>query len=152
MVSDRFEVYYERLITNTQQLKIKWRPIKDYIDDNVVPTCNESALAQHVQAIYCMEWFDLYLDKSFFTQKDNNILALLNYKAESASDGTVREILELVGCLKSQAPLKFFPEYLSGGFMRIQNAVLEYWNTKVADYNIGISDSFEILSAFTEED
>lgn len=152
MVYERFELYYRKLIAKTEACKVKWRPIMDYIDDHVSLKCDDSGLAQHLQTIYFTEWFDLFIDKSFFAQKGNYILALLNYKSESAKDGTVNEVLQLVGCLKEKAPIKFFPEYLPGGFAELQKAIINYWKRKEMDYCLEISDSLEILGAFTEED
>lgn len=119
----------------------------EYIGTHVSPKCEESGLAEHIQIIYCTEWFDLYMDKSFFLQKDGYTIALLNYKAESAKDGSISEHIELVGGIYN-SPLKRFPEYIDGGFLRIQNAVLEYWESKKGDYNLEISDNFELLGTF----
>lgn len=151
MVSERYERLLNELLAQTECFHIKWRPIQEYINTRVYPKCENSALAEHIQVLYCVEGFKLYLDKSFFVQKDGYIIALLNYKAESAKDGSISENLDLVGEIYG-LPMKRFPEYIEGGFIVIQNAILKYWEHKKNDYSIETSDSFELLRTFTEED
>lgn len=152
MVSDRYENAYEALIQKTNERKIKWRPIIEYIDDYVHPSCFDSGLAQYVQALYCMEWFELHLDESFYCYKDGKYIALLCYKRESAKDGTIDEIIELVGSIHDKTPIISFPEYIDGGFEMIKKAIIKYWESKKLDYNLDLSDRFELLETFTQLD
>lgn len=90
------------------------------------------------------------MDKSFFVQKDGYALAMLNYKTTDA-DGKAYDVLELAGGIYCN-PVMIIPEYIEGGFAKIQNAIIQYWRSIVDDYKLDISDSFEVLSTFTEED
>ncbi len=151
MVSDRYERYLEQLISKTNKGNIKWRPIQEYIGSFVSPQCEESGIAQYIQATNCKEWCDLNYDKSFFAKKDGYTIAILDFKSISGKDGSISDCLEIVGEIYNSS-VKHFPEYIEGGFVRIQEAVLNYWEQKKGDYNLEISDDFEILSVFTKED
>lgn len=153
MISDRYENYLKRLLTKTNSRKIKWRPIYEYIETdlglNAYPDRVYSSIQDYIRNVNssCLE---LYLDKSFFVQKNGYVLALLNYR-ETDHNENVHDVLELVGGIYN-TPIKQIPEYIDGGFSLIQDAIIQYWQSKEGDYNLDISDSFEILSAFTEED
>lgn len=151
MVSDRIETLLNDLICKTKNNKIKWRPIKEYIDTFISPKCEESYFAQYINAFYCLNQFQLHLDKSFFAKKDGYIIALLDIDQKSSKDGSINNCVELVGAIYN-SPVKRFPEYIDGGFKKIQKSIIEYWESKEGDYNLEISDNFEILSVFTEED
>lgn len=150
MISDRYENYLKRLLFQTESSKIHWRPIKEFLD-----TCSQfqrenGGFAQYVSEI-SYEWCELFLDKSFFVQKNGYSLALLHYKEISGKDGSEREHLELIGGIHN-CPVKHFPEYIEGGFPRIQEAIINYWERKILSYSEDVSDSFEILNVFTEGD
>ena len=134
-------------------MKIKWRPIDEYIrsyaDQNFIANYVYASIRDYIRNIYngCQE---MYTDKSFFVKKDGYVLAMLNYKMAD-KDGKAHDILELVGGIYDN-PVKTIPEYIEGGFAKIQNAIIQYWQFKEGDYKLDISDGFELLSAFTEED
>lgn len=151
MVSDRYETLLNELVSQTDKKNIKWRPIQEYIDFYVYPQCEESGIAHYIQAINCKEWCDLNYDKSFFVKKDGYTIAILDFKSISGKDGSISDCLELVGGIYS-SPVKHFPEYIEGGFVCIQEAILRYWEYKKCEYNLEISDNFEILNVFTRED
>ena len=148
MISDRYETRLMALLSQTKKLWIKWRPIREYINTYIKTNLVDTGLSQHIQAL-CTEWYELYLDKSFFVKKDGYTLALLNYKAISAKDGSVHEVLELVGGIYD-SPVIRIPEYMDGGFLNLQNAIIQYWEFKKMDYNIEYSDSFELLESFVD--
>lgn len=149
MVSDRFESYLEKLVKKTENHQIKWRPIKEYIDSLGDLQCEETGIVQYVQFL-TMEFSELNYDKSFFAKKDGYVMAMLEYKSLSGKDDSVTNCLELVGGIYN-SPVIHFPEYIEGGFERIQEAILEYWKFKEGDYSLEMSDNFEILSVFTED-
>ncbi len=151
MVSDRYEVLLNKLIFQTDKGNIKWRPIQEYIDLYVYPHCQESGIAQYIQFLNCKEWNDLNIDKSFFAKKDGYTIAILDYKSISGKDGSISDCLEIVGGIYG-SPVRHFPEYIEGGFVSIQEAILKYWEWKKNDYNLDISDNLEILRVFTKED
>lgn len=144
MVSDRYESYLNMLLIATEKQRIKWRPIEEYIK-----TYTTGELAQYIQIASSMEFGKMYYDRSFFAKKDGYVIALLNYEQESAKDGFVSECLELVGVINNSS-VKHFPEYILGGFARIHDAVLRYWESKDMDYSLETSDRFELLDAFIE--
>ena len=152
MISDRYEFAYKALIKRTNNREVKWRPIIEYIKDYVEPVCTDSDLAQHVQALYQMEWFELHLDESFYCYKDGKFLALLSYKRGSAKDGTIDEVIELVGCMHEKAMMTPFPEYIEGGFETLRKAIMDYWESKKMDYCLEVSDCFELLDTFIKQD
>lgn len=154
MVSDRFESYLEKLVKKTEKHQIKWRPIKEYIDSLEspqleIPQGGKMGIAQYVQFL-TMEFSILNYEKSFFSKKDGYIIAVLDYKSISGKDDSVTNCLELVGGIYN-SPVIRFPEYIEGGFARIQEAILEYWKFKEGDYNLEMSDNFELLRVFTED-
>lgn len=150
MVSDRYETLLNELVSQTNKDKIKWRPIQEYIDFYVYPQCEESEITQYIQFINSREWHELNIDKSFFAERDGYTIAILDYKRISGKDGSVSDCLEIVGGIYN-SPVKHFPEYIEGGFACIQEAVLRYWERKKGDYNLEISDNFELLNVFTRE-
>lgn len=155
MISDRYEMRLQALLEQTERHNIKWRPITEYIRTYIeaysaCPELISSGISQYIQAV-CTEWFELFLDKSFFVQKDGYILALLNYKETSGKDGSIHEILELVGGIYN-SPVIRIPEYIVGGFVNLQKAVMKYWDFKEGDYNIEYSDSFELLEIISNYD
>lgn len=151
MISERYETYLKKLVDKTNNNKIKWRPIKEYIYSFVYPQCEESGIAQYIQTISCKEFCDLNYDKSFFVKKDGYTIAILDFKSISGKNGSKKDCLEVVGGIYNSS-VKHFPEYIEGGFTHIQEAVLRYWERKNGDYNLEMSDNFELLSIFTEED
>lgn len=151
MISDRYEAYLNNLVNKTNKGKIKWRPIEEYVYSFVYPQCEESGIAQYIQVISCKEFCDLNYDKSFFVKKDGYTIAILDYKSISEKNGSISDCLEVVGGIYN-SPVKHFPEYIEGGFAYIQEAILKYWEYKKGEYNLEMSDNFELLSVFTEED
>lgn len=153
MVSERYEEYLKKLLKKTEQKKIKWRPISDFMQIDLGLDAYPGHLYANIQDYIrnvnnnCLE---MYLDKSFFVKKDGYVLAMLNYK-DVDRHGSVHDVLELVSGIYNTT-VKQIPEYIDGGFSLIQNAILQYWQSKEGDYNLDISDSFETLSVFTEED
>lgn len=151
MVSDKYTNYLNCLVDLTNKRKIKWRPIQEFIDTALFFESEQSELAQYVRCIEIPRENTLCKDKSFFIQKDNYTLVLLSYTTKQGKTPSKIERVELIGCL-NRTSITFFPEYIDGGFAQIQNAILDYWKFKESDYNLEVSDSFEILSVFTEED
>lgn len=75
----------------------------------------------------------------------------MDYKSISGKDGSISDCLEIVGGIYG-SPVRHFPEYIEGCFVSIQEAILKYWEHKKSEYSLEISDSFELLNKFTEED
>lgn len=154
MISDRFELSLYGLLDHTKKHKIKWRPIYEYIRTDVQPYSSPeyvyASIRDYIRNIRGM-CSELYENKSFFVQKDGYVLALLNYKESSFKDDSVHEVLELVGGIYS-TPVIRIPEYINGGFVALQKAILQYWKFKENDYNLEYSDSFELLDAFVNLD
>lgn len=154
MIFDKYALRLYGLLEQTQKHKIKWRPIYEYIQTDVMlhPSVGyvQANIRDYIRNVqgFC---FELYGDRSFFVQKDGYVLALLNYKEKSFIDNTVHDVLELVGGIYS-APVIRIPEYIDGGFVALQKEIIKYWKFKEGDYSLECSDSFELLETFVNLD
>lgn len=146
-------MYLNKLLKRTEEGKIKWRPICEYIQyyfgPDYIPHYVNATIRDYIRVMYNGSQ-EMYMDKSFFVIKDGYVLAMLNYKLDDKY-GEPEEILELVGGIYNN-PAKAIPEYIEGGFAKIQNAIIKYWQSKGNNNKLDISDRLEILGTFTEED
>lgn len=146
MISDRIEHQLMLIVENTNNRKLKWRPISEFM--NVANVDEE--LYQKVQMLEVNEYIDFHKDQSFYVIKDEMVLALLTYDETSAIDGTFSHECEFVGEVNRGGYLMNIPPYIDGGIETIKEAVMNYWKSKLEDLEGPIPEMIELLENFSE--
>lgn len=146
MISDRIEHQLMLIVENTNNRKLKWRPISEFM--NVANVDEE--LYQKVQMLEVNEYIDFHKDQSFYVIKDEMVLALLTYDATSAIDGTFSHECELVGEVNRGGYLMNIPPYIDGGIETIKDAIINYWKEKSDDFGSSLPEIIELLQTFSE--
>ena len=146
MISDRIEHQLMLIVENTNNRKLKWRPISEFM--NVANVDEE--LYQKVQMLEVNEYIDFHKDQSFYVIKDEMVLALLTYDETSAIDGTFSHECELVGEVNRGGYLMNIPPYIDGGIETIKDAIINYWKEKSDDFGSSLPEIIELLQTFSE--
>lgn len=146
MISDRIEHQLMLIVENTNNRKLKWRPISEFM--NVANVDEE--LYQKVQMLEVNEYIDFHKDQSFYVIKDEMVLALLTYDSTSAIDGTFSHECEFVGEVNRGGYLMNIPPYIDGGIETIKNAIINYWKEKSDDFGSSLPEIIELLQTFSE--
>ena len=146
MISDRIEHQLMLIVENTNNRKLKWRPISEFM--NVANVDEE--LYQKVQMLEVNEYIDFHKDQSFYVIKDEMVLALLTYDETSAIDGTFSHECELVGEVNRGGYLMNIPPYIDGGIETIKDAIINYWKEKSDGFGSSLPEIIEVLQTFSE--
>lgn len=146
MISDRIEHQLMLIVENTNNRKLKWRPISEFM--NVANVDEE--LYQKVQMLEVNEYIDFHKDQSFYVIKDEMVLALLTYDATSAIDGTFSHECEFVGEVNRGGYLMNIPPYIDGGIETIKDAIINYWKEKSDGFGSSLPEIIELLQTFSE--
>ena len=146
MISDRIEHQLMLIVENTNNRKLKWRPISEFM--NVANVDEE--LYQKVQMLEVNEYIDFHKDQSFYVIKDEMVLALLTYDETSAIDGTFSHECELVGEVNRGGYLMNIPPYIEGGIEIIKDAIINYWKEKSDGFGSSLPEIIELIQTFSE--
>ena len=146
MISDRIEHQLMLIVENTNNRKLKWRPISEFM--NVANVDEE--LYQKVQMLEVNEYIDFHKDQSFYVIKDEMVLALLTYDETSAIDGTFSHECEFVGEVNRGGYLMNIPPYIDGGIETIKDAIINYWKEKSDGFGSSLPEIIELLQTFSE--
>ena len=147
MVSDRIIDYITSIINKTKQHKIKWRPLREILEAN--------RYNEHYSDLVFLsqnEFTKIYWDDSFYARKDGETLILVTSEWESGKDGSISIHKELKCLSNDFSNIVNVPEYNNIPYDELLVAIKDYWEHKCMDYNQDISDIFDVLNNFAEDD
>jgi len=145
MVSDRLEEYFKRIIINTENNMIKWRPFREIFDANA-----KNEIYADITILNANEFSKIIFEDSFYARKEGETLFLISSKWESGLDGSTSLHRELKCLCNDFNRILDVPEYDVIPVNKLLSAIKEYWKRKCMDYNQEISDIFGVLNSFAE--
>ena len=145
MVSDRLEEYFKRIIINTENNMIKWRPFREIFDANV-----KNEIYADITILNANEFSKIIFEDSFYARKDGETLFFISSEWESGLDGSISLHRELKCLCNDFNRILNVPEYDVIPVNKLLSAIKTYWEHKCMDYNQEISDIFGVLNSFAE--
>ena len=144
MMSSRIESCLNKIKENTQNFKIKWKPISDYIkyyDDN-------NQISEKISMMYVNEYIDIQEDESFFAKKDDSYIFVLSYTEVSSISGECSTECELIVIPHKNADIFKIPPYIDGGIEVIRESIKQYLNIREDIQPVEFFDVLNVLEEF----
>lgn len=144
MVSDRIEFCLAQIKKATENWKINWRPIIEYLNDYN----DNKQISARIQNLTSKKNTKFYYEQSFYAKKDDSYIFILSYQNVSAIDKKISEDCEMIVVHHQNANIYKVPPYIRGGIEAIRDLVVTYWEDKTTSYPCDTFDMIDTLDKF----